>query len=54
VVALFATVVALSLGLIAMSGGGAAHRAFGTRLMWARVVLQALVVALLFIALLIR
>ena len=54
VLALAATAGALLLGLLAMSGGGAADRDFGTRLMWTRVALQAFAILLLFLALLLR
>lgn len=54
ILALLATVVTLALGLMTMSGGGAAHKAFGTKLMWGRVGLQAIVIVLLFVALLLR
>ena len=54
IVALLATVLALGLGLMTMSGGGAAHKEFSTKLMWMRVGLQALVILLLFGALLLR
>jgi hypothetical protein len=54
VLALLATILALVLGLMTMSGGGAAHKEFSTRLMWSRVGLQALVIGLLFLALVLR
>ncbi len=54
IVALLATMITLGLGLMTMGGGGAAHNAFGTKLMWARVGLQAFVIVLLFLALLLR
>lgn len=49
--ALAATVVALLLGLLVMGGGGATDRMVSTPLMWARVGLQGLTVALLLAAL---
>ena len=52
--ALAATVISLFVGLLAMSGGEATDRDFGTPLMWARVGFQALAVALMFIALFLR
>ncbi len=54
VLALLATILALALGLMTMSGGGPGHKEFSTRLMWARILLQALVIGLLFLALLLR
>ena len=54
VIALLATILALALGLMTMSGGGAAHKEFSTKLMWSRVGLQALVIVLLFLALFLR
>ena len=54
ILALLATVGALMLGLTTMGGGGAAHKEFGSKLMWARVGLQAFVILLLFLALLFR
>jgi hypothetical protein len=37
VLAILATVATMFLGLLTMSGGGAADRQFGTPLMWARI-----------------
>jgi hypothetical protein len=54
VLALIATVIALFLGLFAMSGSEAVDRAFSTPLMWARVGLQAFTILLLFLALYLR
>jgi Hypoxia induced protein conserved region len=54
VLALIATVIALFLGLLAMSGGEAVDRAFSTPLMWARVGLQAFTILLLCLALFLR
>jgi len=50
VLALLATMATLLLGLISMGGGGSLDRQLSTPLMWARVGLQALAVALLIIA----
>ena len=54
VLALAATVITLFLGLLSMSGGEAVDRTFSEPLMWARVGLQTLTVALLVAALLIQ
>jgi Hypoxia induced protein conserved region len=54
VLALGATVVALFMGLLSMSGGEQVDRKLAEPLMWARVGLQALTVALLSVALLLR
>jgi hypothetical protein len=47
ILALIATVVAMGLGLLAMSGGGATDSEFGNKLMWTRVTFQGLTIALL-------
>jgi hypothetical protein len=54
VLAIGATVATMFMGLLAMSGGGAADREFSTPLMWARVGFQALTLALLVIAVMMR
>jgi hypothetical protein len=54
VLALAATVITLFMGLLSMSGGETVDRTFSEPLMWARVGLQALTVALLVAALLIH
>ncbi len=54
VLAILATVVTLFLGLLAMSGGGAADREFSTSLMWTRVGFQALTLVLLILAVVLR
>jgi hypothetical protein len=54
ILALAATVVAMGLGLLAMSSGGSADRYFSTKLMWTRVIFQALTILLLVIAVLLR
>lgn len=54
ILALLATAAAMGLGLLAMSGGGATDRDFGTNLMWARVGLQGLTVLLLLVAMVLR
>ena len=53
ILALFATVVAMSLGVLVMSGRSADRR-FSTMLMWTRVAFQALTLLLLVIAVLLR
>jgi len=53
ILALVATVVAMGVGLLAMSGGST-DRQFSTKLMWARVVFQTLTLLLLVIAVLLR
>jgi hypothetical protein len=53
ILALFATVVAMALGLLAMSGRSPDRR-FSTMLMWTRVGFQALTLLLLVIAVLLR
>jgi len=53
ILALVATVVAMGVGLLAMSGGST-DRQFSTKLMWARVVFQALTLLLLVISALLR
>jgi len=53
-IALRATVGALLIGLLVMSGGGNTDAHASTPLMWARVGLQALTILLLFVALVIR
>lgn len=50
ILALIATVFALFLGLLAMSGGGATDSEFSTPLMWARVGFQSLTLLLLILA----
>lgn len=52
--AMAATVMAMSLGLLAMSGGGATDRWLSTPLMWIRVGCQALTVVFLVVAALLR
>jgi Hypoxia induced protein conserved region len=54
ILALIATVVALALGLLAMSGGGATDREFSTKLMWSRVTAQVLTIVLLIVATFLR
>lgn len=54
ILALLATILAMGLGLLAMSGGGAMDRQFSTKLMWARVAFQALTLLLLIVAVLLR
>ena len=53
-IALLATVGALLIGILVMSGGGNTDSVASTPLMWARVGLQALTIVLLFVALLMR
>ncbi len=53
ILALVATVVAMALGLVAMSGRST-DRHFSTKLMWTRVGFQALTLLLLIIAVLLR
>lgn len=52
--AMVATIAAMSLGLLAMSGGGSTDRWVSTPLMWVRVGCQALTVLLLVLATLLR
>jgi hypothetical protein len=54
VLALIATVVTMSLGILVMSGGGDTDRWLSTRLMWVRVGFQALTVLLLLLAMFLR
>lgn len=54
ILALIGTVVTMALGLLAMSGGGSADRAFSTPLMWTRVIFQGLTLLLLVVAVLLR
>jgi hypothetical protein len=54
VLAILATIATMFLGLFAMSGGGAADREFSTPLMWARIGFQALTIALLVVAFILR
>jgi len=54
VLALIATVVAMLLGILVMSGGGATDRWLSIPLMWVRVGLQGLTVLLLVLATLLR
>ena len=54
VLALMATVVAMGLGLLSMSGGGETDREFSTKLMWTRLVAQAATIVLLVAATLLR
>lgn len=54
VLALLATVVAMGLGLLSMSGGGETDREFGTKLMWARVSAQLTTIVLLVVATFLR
>lgn len=54
ILALIATVLALFLGLLAMSGGGATDSEFATPLMWTRVGFQALTLLLLILAVAMR
>lgn len=49
--ALFATVVTMALGLMAMAGGGEVDRQVSTWFMWARIATQAFAVLLLLLAL---
>lgn len=53
-VALVLTIIVMVMGLMAMGGGGAIDKAFGTRLMWARVGLQGFAILLLLVALYLR
>jgi hypothetical protein len=50
VLALAATVVAMLMGLLSMSGGGETDREFSTKLMWARVGAQVVTIVLLLVA----
>lgn len=54
VLALLATLAAMGLGLLAMSGGGATDRKFSTSLMWTRVVFQGITLLLLLLAFYLR
>ena len=54
VLAIGATVATMFLGLLAMSGGGSADQEFSTPLMWTRIGFQALTLALLVIAVMVR
>lgn len=54
VLALLATLVALLFGLTSLGQGGSFDKHFGTQFMWARVGLQAVAIALLVAALLLR
>jgi hypoxia induced protein len=54
ILALIGTAVAMALGLLAMSSGGATDRQFSTSLMWTRVGFQALTLLLLIIAVVLR
>jgi hypothetical protein len=54
ILALAATSVTLLIGLMSMSGGGAADKVLSTPLMWARVGLQALTLILLIVAVLLK
>ena len=54
VLALLATVAALGLGLLTMSSGGYNDKDFSTPLMWTRVGLQVLTLALLALAVILR
>ena len=54
ILALLATMAALLFGLISMGQGGSFDKDFGTGFMWSRVGLQAVAVALLVIALILR
>jgi hypothetical protein len=54
ILALIATVVAMLLGLLSMSGGGATDREFSTKLMWARVTAQVATIVLLLVATFLR
>jgi hypothetical protein len=54
ILALLATIGALLLGLISLGQGGSFDKDFGTGFMWARVGLQAVAVALLVVALVLR
>lgn len=54
ILALFATIAAMGLGLLSMSSGGSIDRVLSTKLMWTRVAFQALTLLLLIIAVLLR
>lgn len=54
VLALLATIAAMMLGLLAMSGGGEIDREASTPLMWTRLGFQALTLVLLIVAVLVR
>jgi len=54
VLALIATIITLFMGLLSMSGSEQVDRDFSEPLMWTRVGLQALAVALLVLALFLR
>lgn len=54
IVALILTIIAMTIGVSAMSGGGEVDNEFSNLLMWVRVGLQALTVALLILALYLR
>ena len=54
VLAILATVAAMILGLMSMSGGGETDREISTPLMWSRIGLQVFTLVLLGVALLVR
>ena len=54
VLALIATIVTMSLGLMVMGGGGDTDSWLSTRLMWVRVGFQGLTVLLLLVAVFLR
>ncbi len=54
ILALIATVVAMFVGLLAMSGGGETDREFSTKLMWTRVAAQLATIVLLIAATFLR
>ncbi len=54
VVALFAVIVVMMIGLFAMGQGGDLDKMASTRLMWARVGIQAFAIALLILAVYLR
>jgi len=54
VIALIATSLAMTIGISAMGSGGHVDEEFSTKLMWIRVGLQGLTVALLLLALYLR
>jgi len=54
VLALFAVIVVMMIGLFAMGQGGDLDKMVSTRMMWARVGLQAFAIALLILAVYLR
>lgn len=54
ILALLATILVMMMGLFSLGQGGSLDKLFGTRLMWARVGLQALAILLLVLAVYLR